>query len=351
MTVRIYRSTDTSAPVLTGQVGKLTDLLDAVLVNGYGAQTAAGWTIGQTTTNKRQYTMAAGGTGNSFFVDDTGPGAGGAREARFSGFATCTSTTPTGTGQFPTNAQSSIGWGALVIRKSTTADATARAWTCIADGHTIYFFAETGDVTNPVATYAFGFGDFFSYSGTDTSNCMIIGRNTENTQAGSIAGAPVEVLNVIAQPNTTSLSNTIVGHYCASNFTNVGGSLAFGKHSDQYKMGTDLAGTLVSGWLGEWRNGASLLWLNNFAYPNPTDNGIYVAPFFIHHQGIVRGYLKGFWCVLQHMPLNHNDTFTGTNNLSGKSFVIQVEVSGTSAGGTGFAANSQVCIETSDTWA
>jgi hypothetical protein len=34
MTVRVYRSTDASAPVLTGQVGSLTALLDAVLVNG-----------------------------------------------------------------------------------------------------------------------------------------------------------------------------------------------------------------------------------------------------------------------------------------------------------------------------
>ena len=37
----IYRSTDASAPVLTGEVGKLVDLLDACLVNGYGAKSAA----------------------------------------------------------------------------------------------------------------------------------------------------------------------------------------------------------------------------------------------------------------------------------------------------------------------
>lgn len=33
--VQIYKSTDLNAPVLTGQVSKLVDLLDAVLVNGY----------------------------------------------------------------------------------------------------------------------------------------------------------------------------------------------------------------------------------------------------------------------------------------------------------------------------
>ena len=44
MTVRVYSSTDASAPVLTGQVGSLIAVLDACLVNGYGTKTAAGWT-------------------------------------------------------------------------------------------------------------------------------------------------------------------------------------------------------------------------------------------------------------------------------------------------------------------
>jgi hypothetical protein len=65
MTVRVYRSTDASAPVLTGQVGSLTALLDAVLVNGYGALSAAGWTIAQTTTNKRGYKQNTSGSNNT----------------------------------------------------------------------------------------------------------------------------------------------------------------------------------------------------------------------------------------------------------------------------------------------
>jgi hypothetical protein len=77
MTVRVYRSTDASAPVLTGQVGSLTALLDAVLVNGYGALTAAGWSINQTTTNKRGYKQNLTGSNNTsgmlLYVDDTGP--------------------------------------------------------------------------------------------------------------------------------------------------------------------------------------------------------------------------------------------------------------------------------------
>lgn len=39
--VQIYKSTDANAPVLTGQVSKLVDLLDAVLVNGYTTASVA----------------------------------------------------------------------------------------------------------------------------------------------------------------------------------------------------------------------------------------------------------------------------------------------------------------------
>ena len=38
MTVRVYRWDDASAPVLTGEVGKLAALLKACLVTGYGAK-------------------------------------------------------------------------------------------------------------------------------------------------------------------------------------------------------------------------------------------------------------------------------------------------------------------------
>jgi hypothetical protein len=145
MTVRVYRSTDASAPVLTGQVGSLIALLDAVLVNGYGALSAAGWTKSFSTTNKAAYRQNATGANNTaapmyLYVDDTGPGAGAAREARACGFETMSAITPTGTGQFPTAALSTIGVGTVVIRKSVSADAVARPWTIVANGQTIYLF-------------------------------------------------------------------------------------------------------------------------------------------------------------------------------------------------------------------
>jgi len=344
-----------SAPNLTGQAGSLTTLLDAVLVNGFSGFTALGWTIGQTTTNKRQYIMAAGGTGFSIWVDDAASGSGGAKEARCAGYATMSATTPTGTGQFPTSSQSSIGFGAVIIRKSTTADATVRYWTIVGDGHTFYLFTETGDYTSTLATFSFGFGDFFSYSSSDVNNCMIMGRPIENTANASqgATGNFYESMPILNMMGSGGLSTTVAGCYINSNFTGIGGSIAFGKHSDQAKMGMAGGGTIqVVGYQGSINTSTTnSTWTNQFFYPNNPDNGLYQAPIFIHHSGFVRGYLKGLWCPLQNQPLTHNDTFSGTNNLSGKSFIAQntnnVTFNGSSQT-TGMVG--QFFVEYSDTW-
>jgi hypothetical protein len=351
MTVRIYRSTDASAPTLTGQVGSLTSLLDAILVNGYGSQTAAGWTIGFTTTNKRAYQQNTTGanlpTGAFLYIDDTGPGAGGAREARACGFETMSAITPTGTGQFPTLAQTGIGVGTLVIRKSTTADSTARAWTCIADGHTVYLFVETGDITVPTATYAFSFGDFFSYRSGDQYAIVIMGRVAENVTSQS-----PEATCVLTGFNQPVVFNTSIGHYACRSWTGVGGSVQVGKHTDQTKMGQYAASNISSG-TAFANNGPSVaigrIQANPtaFPYPNGPDGACWLAPVWLHHNGSVRGYLKGFWAPLHDRPLNHNDTFTVSGgNLNGKSFVAQAV--GTYVNSTNEIG--QVHIETSDTW-
>ena len=184
MGVTLYKSTDASAPSLTGQTGSLVALLDAILVNGYGSQTAAGWTIAYTGTSKRDYKQGSGSNGYYLDIDDSGPGAGSFREARLRGYEAMTALA-TGTNAFPTSAQATNG---VACRKSTTADATARPWYCVADATCFYLFVDTGDFTNPSYSMAVHFGDFFSYKSGDTYNTILIGRNAENTGgAGSEA--------------------------------------------------------------------------------------------------------------------------------------------------------------------
>jgi hypothetical protein len=352
MTVRVYRSTDASAPVLTGQVGSLTALLDAVLVNGYGALSAAGWTIAQTTTNKRGYKQNTSGSNNTagmvLYVDDTGPGAAAAREARACGFETLTAITPTGTGQFPAAAQSAIGVGTLVIRKSSTADATARAWTIIANGQTIYLIIETGDKASPaLGAMVFVFGDIKSYRANDQYAVGIIGRVLENS-----GGSDRESFAMMGPSNSMTLNSKFMGHFMARSWTGIGGSVQVGKQWDWGKLGN-------LGPLCGWNSDAQLAFGGSTALlpgrnatasqwpgPNGADGGLFVSPVYTFHSWAMRGYWPGLWVPMHDRPLVHNDVVTvSSGNLNGKTLLCQqilVYLTGDDYG--------CVFFETSDTW-
>lgn len=348
-TVVVYKSTDASAPTLTGAVGSLIALLDACLVNGYSGKSAAGWAKSFSGTNKATYrNSATDGTGYYLYVDDAAPST--AKEARVTGFQT-QSALGVGTGQFPLNAQLSIGTspaGAVVWRKSNTADSTARAWTLIADDTVFYLNVETGDLTTPVMPYLMAFGDFFSYASSDTNRCMLIGRNVDNSN--NLANEAMMHLNGTnnAAP-TNPLFFTLIGHFLAGNYNGTGGSTQFGKHSDASKCGmAGLGSSSGATVLGSSTNSSPLGWSSaqSFVYPNPPDGGLWMAPIWIHHQGMVRGYFKGLWNPLQHLPLQHGDTFTGTGAMSTKTFISLM--AGVFHGNA--SQQAEVFVETSSTW-
>jgi hypothetical protein len=361
MTVRIYRSTDASAPVLTGQTGSLVALLDAILVNGYGSKTAAGWTKPFSTTNKGAYLQNLTGSNNTsgmnLYVDDTGPGAGAAREARVCGFETMSAITPTGTGQFPTSVQSAIGTGMLVIRKSTTADATARAWTAIANGQVIYLFIESGDQTAPLAATTFMFGDFKSFKANDQYAVMIIGRQTENN--GTAQADAMHATQLSNGPSMQVLNTTAFGHYAARSWTGLGTSQKIGKlppnflhlmyanvinNVGPYQSEAQTSTATTNGQsLAPGRNSSLYPW----PAPNAPDGSIPVEPFYLCHSFCKRGYMYGLWQTAMDRPFNHNDTWTDTaGNLNGKSFICQSIP-------FYYAFTQETCqvyVETSDTW-
>ena len=334
-TVTVYRSSDASAPSLTGQAGGLITVLDACLVNGYGSQANAGWTKSFSGTNKAAYrNSAVDGTGFYLHIDDTG------------------------TGQFPTSAQLNLFTGSVtggvVCRKSTTADSTARNWTIVADDTVFYLFAETGDYTNPVAALCFMFGDIFSYKSSDAYRCMIMGRLGAN-QSGAQYEPLTAMLSVAGGTGgaISTLSLTISGHFMDRSWTGVGGSLAVGKHIDTFKIGGGAGAAGSTGTSGSTTNTNTAAYSIGrvfnpafFPYPNGPDGGLYLSPVWVHHSNAVRGYLKGLWAPLHDRPLNHNDTYSGTGNLNSKSFLVQA----LSAYINSTNDYGQVHVETSSTW-
>lgn len=315
MTVVVYQSTDASAPTLTGQVGSLVALLDACLVNGYGSKSAAGWTKSFSGTNTATYKQGTGSNGFYLAVNDNAPST--AQEARVCGWEVATAAPTstnlgTGTNPFPTTTQASNG---LFVRKSASSNSTARAWVLLADATCFYLFVQTGD-----QTYAstFAFGDFFANASSDPYSTMIQARTSENTI----------IFNSESFPgfNTNFPSGTINGCYIARSWTGTGTAVAAGK-------GVHYGAANSNNLMG----GSS----SNVNYPNGPDGGLLTCPVQLGHGNGVRGYLKGVWCPLQSAPLNHLDTYSGTGNQAGKTFIALAIGNGNSG---------MVMMETSNTW-
>ncbi|MGH7177855.1 MAG: hypothetical protein ACREJC_10775, partial [Tepidisphaeraceae bacterium] len=311
MTVRIYASTDASAPVLTGEANKLNDLLLACLVNGYGSKLPAGWT--------RPFYDAATGQGSYksnaapfawLHVQDNGQSAGGMREARMRGYEDMSSYSA-GTGPHPTVAQMANGY---TVRKSQSADATPRAWLLAADGHRFYLFTYTGD--NPNITCNFVYGRIRSFKSGDNYANHITGRETENNITQTNV---VDQLLVIRQTKFAATD----GHIARS-YTGIGGSVGASKISDSAK--TEQGSTAELGGFG-------------LAYPYQVDGGLYLAKLYICESGFVRGELPGIWNPLHDRPLLDGDTFSGVTDLAAKSFrAVRCSTAG------------ELFLETSDTW-
>jgi hypothetical protein len=313
MAVTLYRSSDSSAPTLTGEVGSLVNVLDKCLVAGYGAKTAAGWTKPFTGTNKAVFRP---GAGLQYYlrVQDDAPGAGGAKEARVRGFETM-SDVDNGTNLFPTSAQQTNG---LFVRKSNTADAVTRAWIVLADARTFYMFALTADVANTY--FAWSFGEFYSLKTNDLGRMYIIARSSENSALGN-----AELLDLqIATPATTT-----GGHYLARDHQGSVGALAFGKFG--YKSLDTGAGspTPFAGLIG---------------FSNAPDNKIYIGQVRITTPtggNYIRGRMRGFWGWCHPVSaISDGDTFDGSGDNAGKTFML---IKNTGNAGV-------YTIETSDTW-
>lgn len=177
MTVRIYKSTDSGAPTLTGQASSLISLLSACLVDGYGSTAAAGWSKPYTGTNLAAFrNTTSGGSGMYLRVSDAGSGTGGTREALVRGYATM-SDVNTGTVETPTAAQVSTS---LVWRKSNTTDSTARPWILIADDRTFYLNIDTGTLATEYGTGLYGAGDISSHVPGDAYGWFIAGRESQH---------------------------------------------------------------------------------------------------------------------------------------------------------------------------
>lgn len=198
----IYASTDTSAPVIDGQVGSLVGLLDAILVDGYGSGPSAkpplGWTREYTATDKRVYRPdPIEGSGYYLRVDDSSA-VGNARIARLRAYESM-SDIDTGTNPAPTTTQRADG---AMWCKSSVASSTSRAWWAIGNARCFYLFMDVrGD-----GHFPFFAGDIISHVPGDL-HAFMVSDNPLNTFSGSTFDAMSHLFFVGGGLTNSSISN------------------------------------------------------------------------------------------------------------------------------------------------
>jgi len=372
MTVRVYRNTDTNAPSLTGQAGKLIDVLSACLVNGYAMPSITSITRSGATatilfsavhglvsfgnrltvsgadqadyngefeitvvdTTSVSYTVAnspatpATGTitvtkpGSGWTVPFTGTnlaaylqGAGGnARYLRVDD----TGTTDGRVVGYETMSGVNTGTGPFptaaqiagggFFRKSSLGDATTRAWIVVATQKAFYIWID--QQAGITTAHLYFFGVYPSYKPADAYNDVICCNSSGPSNNG--------VMSIVA-----GFTNSVPGNYMVRSHSQVGGSVAMGKS-------IDVAGSLSTGTIGA----------NGETYPSLITGGLVMSQVLLHEtsQGR-RGFLPGILAPLHNRPLTHLDTFTGTGNYAGKRYLALTHNS-----------SGQSFVEISNTW-
>ena len=336
----IYRSTDVGAPVLNGTLGSLITVLDAVLVNGYGSKTAAGWTKPYSSSNNlsASYKQGSGSSGMYLWVMDGPGGAYPSGSVVLKGFLSMSSANGISgsvgsTNPFPSQGQSGVAFGGVGYLKSEPLGSSITiSWIAAVDSKTLYFFSIP--LTAAVTTFynGFMFGDIVSYcTGSDPYKCALIAQDNERYITTAA--------DCYRFPKLQAFASTITAHYIGGNYLGVAGSYAFGKMIDSVKGGV-VTNDAITGIIG---NGVLPL-------PNSADGKLYLSPInILEYNGtnyITRGRLRGAWSALHPYGNLSQDGIInniGPSNMS--ILVIRLYYVISAVGG----AFGTICIETSNT--
>jgi hypothetical protein len=315
--MKIYRSTDASAPVLDGTTASAAiNVLKACLVDGFGALAAAGWSLQYSGTNKAVLRAGPSAAARaSLRILDDGSHAQGFREASWRVYMSM-SDVDTGTDPTPTVAQEANG---LQLARSSTLDATARPWIVLADPKTVIF------LTKPVAGndnwwvhYA---GEILTVTPGDAWHACCIG-NTVGTAVGTSNHGFMQ----LKVPHYDFATAGSLG-YIARLHTGTGAAIG-------------LARTAATGFIRQ-----NTYCLGHLPAVNPADGAVLQTEILCLTDTSVnarRGTLRGIRIPLHDRAgWGNNTTFTGDGDLAGRDFeMIHVQ----SNAGTGMFA-----IEISDT--
>lgn len=299
----IYRSTDTSAPVISGQASALRLALNAILVDGYGSKAAAGWTKAyEDSGNHLVAYRAASGLQRYVHLDDSPT-----RVSVFRGYRAMTSISA-GTQSFPSALQTVTP----KCRKSVTADSTARPWICLATDNAFYIIIFGNQTT------------FGSFDGGDAHFAF-----------GELVDSPVDgnqFLGFIFGAFDTSTTDTTSDvSRQAFNYNDTGTSpfpIGYAEGwPTQVPFSTQILPCADVPWSEVVSGGSGFP-----AYPDPSTGKLLISRRLaqLSTSRLYSGYFPGLWLMCHpSSAFTSMDTFSGSGTLAGRTFLIVKTGAGT----------------------
>lgn len=268
-----------------------TDIADGAATGTITFKVApAGWAKAFSGTNLAAY-RSNDVTGSRMFlrVVDTGT-----TNARVIGYESM-SDVNTGVRGFPLESQLAGGgyWP-----KANSANATARAWTVIADGNSFYLHMNTSAGSTGMSGHVWGFGDFDSYKSGDPFACYL---NAHSVDAASSTSQASESMEDWANNPTVSMPAV------PRSFTGLGGSVRCATIGEFAMTSSGTSGSLA--------NAATP------TYPNGANNGLILSKKLIIESAFtLRGRYRGLLLCPQncHKAFNWRDKVAGQGDMAGR---------------------------------
>lgn len=260
MTFNVITQASSNAPSLTGEVDSLDGVLQYALVDGDpGTVDPLGWTRPYSDAGSSTYIYRIGSATQSQFylrvLDDN------ATTTRLRGYETATAYNSL-TNPFPTFAQQDdVSGNWYGIRKSSTADATARNWAVIGNEHAFLLITQAW-AGQTYYDFAY-FGNFKSRKTSDGYDCVII------------------CSDYLSATDTASR---------ATRFGRMGFSYPFYVARDYAGTGMSLEGY----WFPHWGT-PTYLTNYNVGWPPNIVSSRMIYPLYIKEGDEVRGWVPGIW--------------------------------------------------------
>lgn len=210
MATTVYKSSDASAPQMTSAAGSLLTVLDACLVNGYGAKPAAGWskTVVDAGTHQAYYRQGAkaGFAQRLWYIKDDAATPGNATSWACS--ACTVAASPVLTNNFWDQGSGSIG----VLLKADQDNGGVAEWLLIANERACMFFTRRSGWGERGWAMTF-VGDLDVPYMSDLGCFSVLGRNSGN---GAIAlGAPPPLVH----NSVVRVYGDLLGTYLNTSYT------------------------------------------------------------------------------------------------------------------------------------